>query len=162
MDPGATTLDSVSPSESNRWILRYAATAPPGGVVADRGVVDPAVRGGLEHPRDQGYPRAAGGTGQPRAERAVQRLRHGLQIRAEPGLGRLREHGQGGAVPCGVPEGPADPGEVHRRIRADGQLAERDPHGRSVNHRDVTQQGRLARTRRRRTCDLMTVWTDHC
>ena len=121
-----------------------------------------AVRGGLEYPRDQGYPRAAGGVGQSRAERAVQRLRHGLQIRAEPGLGGLREHGQGGAVPCGFPEGPADPGQVHRRIRADGQLAERDPHGRSVNHRDVPQQGAAGAERRAWTCDLMAVWTDHC
>ena len=28
-EPGATTADSRSPSASNRWILRYAATLVP-------------------------------------------------------------------------------------------------------------------------------------
>ena len=28
-DPGATMADSCSPSESNKWILRYAATSVP-------------------------------------------------------------------------------------------------------------------------------------
>ena len=80
-----------------------------GAVVGHRGVVDPAVRGGLEHPGYQRDPGLLGRGGQPGAERPVQRLGRGEQVRAEPDLGGLGEHRQVGPLGGGLAQGVPDP-----------------------------------------------------
>ena len=71
-----------------------------GSVVGHRGVVHPAVRGGLEDSGDERDPGLLRRGGQPGAERPVQRLGRGAQVRAEPDLGRLREHREVSALRC--------------------------------------------------------------
>ena len=86
-----------------------------GSVVGHRGVVHPAVRGGLEDPGDERDPGLLRRGGQPGAERAVQRLGRGAQVRAEPDLGRLREHREVSALVGGLGQGGPDAAGVDVR-----------------------------------------------
>ncbi len=119
----------------------------PGPVVGHRGVVHPAVRRGLEHPGHQRHPGVLGRRREPRAERPVQRLGRGPQVRAEPDLRRLGEHGQVRALIRGRGQRPPDPPQVHRGIRADRDLAQRDSHTPHPSQRGI--MGRVSQESKR-------------
>ena len=103
-----------------------------GGVVRDHGVVHAPARRRLEYSGHHGHAGLPRGHGKPAAKRAVERLRRRPQVAAEPGQRGLGEYGEPGALAGRIGGSRLDPAEVDRRLGANWQLAQRDPHSRRI------------------------------